>query len=361
MSFSSILSQIKHKTKDSDSSISQGYNYKNSNDGKRTSTSSSSNTPKPKPRPIPTNSVRRSQSAEPPRTIDPAVQRLKELRRIENAKKEAANPKPKTQRRNNTSSSSTSSSRQPAVRRRRIPEVQVKESAIQQRPRSSSPQKRLSFKELMMQAEEKAKLLKERKEQSPNPTQITAPKHISKTQPRSTRPSPNPQSSTYSSIRRSTTPTNNIPRQRSAPPPQRPQAAPPKPKPRPKEFAKPSAQLQAKLDAKKRKEQTMKKQSKQNYYDEDEYESDFIEDDEEIEEEEEDVGYDRDEIWKMFNRGKSRSDFIDQDDDLSDMEATGSEVLNEEMRSAKRARLEEKEEAERERRRIEEKRRRLGK
>jgi protein SPT2 len=63
---------------------------------------------------------------------------------------------------------------------------------------------------------------------------------------------------------------------------------------------------------------------------------DFIVDDEEEEEQlrSRDIGYDRDEIWGIFNRGKRRSHFEDQDDDLSDMEATGSQVLDEERRSA---------------------------
>lgn len=88
---------------------------------------------------------------------------------------------------------------------------------------------------------------------------------------------------------------------------------------------------------------------------------DFIVDDEEdnfiVDDEEEDrrsgyrggrredeYGYDRDEIWSMFNRGKRRSDYVDDYEDLSDMEATGADVLMEEQRSARRAREEDDEE-----------------
>lgn len=64
---------------------------------------------------------------------------------------------------------------------------------------------------------------------------------------------------------------------------------------------------------------------------------DFIDNDEE-----EEPSY-RDEIWKMFNRGRSRSDFVDEFSD-DDMEATGADVFAEEMRSARQARREDQEE-----------------
>lgn len=60
---------------------------------------------------------------------------------------------------------------------------------------------------------------------------------------------------------------------------------------------------------------------------------------------EEEQGYDRDEIWQMFNRGKRRSDFVDVEDDLSDMEATGAELFREEQRSLRVAREEDEAEA----------------
>lgn len=345
MSFSSLISQIKHKTKDSEAKPSYSYDP---------------NAQKPKAQ-TPSSTGRRplSKSSYEPqytKTVDPAVQRLKELRRIENAKKEAQNPKPKTQRQR-TSSSTT---RAAPVRRRKTPEVSIKETVLQERPRSSSPQKRLTFAELMNQAQEKSKTLKDgkkdgKKDESVQPaTQPT--KYVSKTQPKTIQPrsqrSSSAPSSQTASVRKPTSSLSNS-RPSSRPPQERIPS-------RPKELAKPSAKLQAKLDARKKNQRAGQPRSRSRFED-DEYESDFIEDDDEEDQYEEEAGYDRDEIWKMFNRGKTRADYYDDDDDLSDMEATGSEVMNEEMRSAKRARLEEKAEAERERRRLEEKRRRLGK
>lgn len=146
----------------------------------------------------------------------------------------------------------------------------------------------------------------------------------------------------------------------------------PPPPATPKPVAQPSAKLRAKLEARKKSSRpNPRSSSSKPYYDvEEDYDSeelDFIVDDEEEEEDVaavEDVGYDRDEIWKMFNKGRTRRDFDDvddDDDDLYDMEADGDEILREEERAAKRARLEEKKELELERRRVEEKRRRLGK
>lgn len=75
------------------------------------------------------------------------------------------------------------------------------------------------------------------------------------------------------------------------------------------------------------------------------YESDFIVSDEE--EEVQDLGYNRDEIWAMFNKGKKRRVYDDYDDDDDNMEATGAEIFEEEQRSGKSARLEDKMEEER--------------
>lgn len=118
--------------------------------------------------------------------------------------------------------------------------------------------------------------------------------------------------------------------------------------------------MQKLVDKRKQKAEVVRR----GYYDEDDESlDDFIVDDEEEEEVEEynrgragrrrdeDQGYDRDEIWQMFNRGKRRSDFINVDDDLSDMEATGAELFHEEQRSLRVAR-EEDEAEERELKRL---------
>lgn len=55
--------------------------------------------------------------------------------------------------------------------------------------------------------------------------------------------------------------------------------------------------------------------------------------------------YDRDEIWSMFNKGRKRSYYERYDDeDSDDMEATGAEILEEELRSKRRAMEEDKRE-----------------
>lgn len=109
-------------------------------------------------------------------------------------------------------------------------------------------------------------------------------------------------------------------------------------------FAKPNEIIRKKLEAK-------KKVSKVQEPQEDEYESDmddFIEDDEEEGRvpAEEDPGYDRDEIWALFNRGKRRSDYAFDDDDEDDMEANEMEIIEEEEKARKMARLEDKREEE---------------
>jgi len=382
MSFSSLLSQIKHKTKGPEAKPSYTYNP---NTQTKTNNKSSSSSTAASQKPVRSSSSSQSLSSysEHPRVIDPAVQRLKELRRLENAKKEASQPKPKTQRRKSASSSTTGA----ASIRRRTPEVRIKESVMTERPRSSSPQKRLTFAELMKQAQDKTKTLKDPKSEEPVETPTSAGKYVSKTQPKVTQPKysinrdqrlnsaaqdirrPVQKTSTSSSSstarptgRHATAKSGSL---KSAPTssaskPQRPQRPVGYSTTKPKELAKPSAKLQAKLDAKRKREQERRERTRQENYDS--YESDFVEDDEEDDVYEKDPGYDRDEIWKMFSRGRSRNDYIrDDEEDLSDMEATGDEVMKEEMRSAKRARMEELAEQERERKRQEEKRRRLGK
>lgn len=89
------------------------------------------------------------------------------------------------------------------------------------------------------------------------------------------------------------------------------------------------------------------------YYD-DQYDSQddgFIVDDEEEEEEYRmtqrerkfsdlrSQGYSRDEIWEIFSRGKKRGYYQDDYDSADDMEATGNEILEDEERTLKQAKL----------------------
>lgn len=94
---------------------------------------------------------------------------------------------------------------------------------------------------------------------------------------------------------------------------------------------------------------------------------DFIEDD--LDEEEpryssrsEDLGYDRDEIWAMFNKGRNKSHYYHdyEDEEEDDMEANEMEILDEEEYATRMAKLEDKKEEEW-LRRHEEKKRRLKK
>ncbi|CDK24170.1 unnamed protein product [Kuraishia capsulata CBS 1993] len=130
----------------------------------------------------------------------------------------------------------------------------------------------------------------------------------------------------------------------------------------PAPFARPSEQLSKKLQQKKKSSlhpSVPLKNSRYDDEDEDEDDDEFVVYDEE-ETYKEAGGYDRDEIWSIFNRGRKR-DYQDYDDDSDDMEATGAEVLDEEERTTRAGRIED----EKERRLLEqheaEKRRRLQK
>ena len=121
---------------------------------------------------------------------------------------------------------------------------------------------------------------------------------------------------------------------------------------------KPSSALEQKLHSRK---QTVR-DSKNNYYDEEDDSDmdDFLDDDEEEEDDGGvDNGYDRDEIWAIFNRGRKRQQYAYDDDDSDDMEATGAEIFEEENRSKRRAELEDRRELEEEKRRAQAKRARL--
>lgn len=114
-----------------------------------------------------------------------------------------------------------------------------------------------------------------------------------------------------------------------------------KPSSKSSSFAQPMPHLAEKY--RKRKEMELKKQQK--YYEDQHELDDFIVDDEE---EEEDLQRDQasnyhDEIWSIFNRGKKRPVYYDDDSD-SDMEARGSEIMAEELRSSRAARKEDEEE-----------------
>lgn len=343
MSFTALLNSLKHKPG-------------------ATGAKASSSSPKSSSRPLGSSQEKIPFNAIPkdykPAPLDPAVQRLKELRRLEKEKEAAEKSKRKPASASTTRKRSTpSASRAPRTTSTGTPwDIQAAEQPKFQR-RSASPVKRLTFSELMNQANQKTKSLKESRDTPPPQNQE---QYVSKTkrEPKSAilRRKAQPQASSVSAAR------SAVPRSSSYAP-KKPVMRPTQPKP----LARPSAKLLASLAAKKKSRAEIYgsvngegDNYRRSRYDdeEDSYGSDeFVVDDEEADVEE-DVGYNRDEIWKMF--GRNRQQYVDYDDDLSDMEATGEEILREESRAEKRARMEEKAEADAERRRVEEKRRRLG-
>jgi protein SPT2 len=112
----------------------------------------------------------------------------------------------------------------------------------------------------------------------------------------------------------------------------------------------PTAKPMASLAAKQRRLQELRK-CQMDHDDMD----DFV-----VSDEEEEIahrGYDRDEIWNLFSRGRKRHEFYDDGDDLSDMEASSAQVLAEERRSLMQARKEDELEERRLQKLAEEKRR----
>lgn len=294
-----------------------------------------------------------------PTSVDPAVARLKELRRQEKEKAALAAAKNKPASRPRSTPSKTSGPS--ATIRRKEEQLRVKrelEKFESQQPKV--PQKKLTYAELMQQAKEKSKVLNtEAKEPSPLPdTQKKPTVHQSKSAfLRRPTPKPEPRERPAGMAIKTAVKTSSYA---------------PRPPSTPKPLAKPSAKLQEKLRAKEESErkrrarlQHGRRSEWDNDEDDDEMSDDFIVDDDEEQDEggyddDGEVPYDRDEIWKMFNKGKSRRDYSRYDDDLSDMEATGYDVEREERLAAKRAKQEDLEEEERERQHREEKRRRLA-
>lgn len=272
------------------------------------------------------------------REEDPAVKRLKELRRKEQLKK------------------GTLQTKKPSVSRKRLDDTvtearfkrKVSSSTVTRKtmPVNRQPIKKLSFDELMKQAEQKSKnpplspspLPKNEKKKDVKPAGLSS--KIRKNGfklPHQKRPVTNAKKNVPVSKKevpvKIALPKNNI--------------------------AQPSEKLRKRLE--------MKQQHRKRYYggeDEDEDDmDDFIDDDDDEEAEYvKDHGYDRDEIWAMFNKGKRRSDYLDYDEDADDMEANEVEILQEEERASKMARLEDKREEKWLKMHEEEKsRRRLGK
>ncbi|CAH6718395.1 protein Spt2p [[Candida] jaroonii] len=277
------------------------------------------------------------------RIIDPVVAKLKEARRLEKEKKEKelrekkglapkSKPKPKLKSTIPMRTSGNSNLPKKDKSKSKSPVKDVKSVAQPRRPVT-----KMNFNDLMKKATsiDQSKLTISFKSKSKSP-ENTSTSTRDKYKPKSSSDRSSKVQNSKPPLRKPMRPESNstkvdIPAKLTAPIPTR----------------KPSEKLAAKLK--------QKQESKQ----EEDFESDmdsFIASDEE--DYQKDVGYDRDEIWKMFNKGKSRSDFRYDDYDSDDMEATGAEIFDEELRSKRRAELEDRRELEEEQRRAEMKRQR---
>lgn len=289
------------------------------------------------------------------READPAVQRLKELRRKELEKKALENPKKHqkaTKKSLNNENKSTRTKRAPkdnhnavTYKRKNGSKSTLHPQNMQYNSSKRDPIKKLSFDELMKQAETN--------KVNPGSSKSTKNDNVSN-RPRINRPGfktarvrgDSRSVSRENDLRRSQNTNGNERLQEDI------RKSPNKFNEKPsvvvslpnQGFAKPNEKFKRQLDSK-------KLHSKRRYSDDDEGSDldDFIEDDEEEAYERSysrDPGYDRDEIWAMFNNGRRHNDYdrYDDEDDEDDMEANELDIMMEEERASKIARLEDKKE-----------------
>ncbi|SCV04265.1 LAMI_0H14730g1_1 [Lachancea mirantina] len=297
MSFLAKLSQLKkNAVKPTSSGVSKENNRPKTDDYVRDNNSR-----------LPANYVREE---------DPAVRRLKEIRRKEQIKKGEILKKPPK-----TSGASRKKKDEDMV----MTETKFKKKpgeSVRRKPQNVSPRlplKKFSFEELMRQADKQAKDGQKVKNNGHNGAENTSTK-----KPGSQLHKPGFKQ------RRAQKPDKLL----------RKAVTPKKPPPPPSKvaittsIAKPNEKLQKRLHA-------LKEKRRANYGhgdgDEDEGLDDFIEDDEEVD-------YDREEIWAMFNKGGRKRQYAYSDDESDDMEANEWEILQEEEHASKMAKLEDKKE-----------------
>lgn len=276
------------------------------------------------------------------REEDPAVRRLKELRRQELlksgelSKKVRGQSKPAPTRRRKDDDEGGSMG---TKFKRKVRAHSAGSSLPSTNAKKAEPLKKLSFDELMKQAEnnaqEKPNAMKEPSPVNSGPHRIpksqgTTQQYVKKIGFKKGADRRN---------RNSTSPVPEIPTTK----PYREEPAPIKLKTMVNGFAKPNEKLRRQLEQRKR---TIKPRTE--YEDDGSDLDDFIEDDtmesENRRQSQRDTGYDRDEIWAMFNRGKRRSDYAFDDMEDDDMEANEMEILEEEEQARRMARLEDKRE-----------------
>lgn len=296
--------------------------------------------------PPPQNEVIEKKASPPkryvsPRPVDPIVAKLKEKRRLEKEKKEQearlqkglAPKKPK-------------SFTKPIERVPRNPVKKPRATPVPEPVVIKPPAKKMNFNELMKKAsnidQSKLSIAIQNKKKSPDPGRGERARVDRRSTEKSVvdRRAPDRRIDRRAADRR--TPDRKTPERRTPPVSKEPIR-------QPLPTRKPSSKLEQRLKSKKQQEL------------EDEEEDDWIVSDEEEQSHIQDAGYDRDEIWAMFNKGKKRSyyDRYNDYDSEDDMEATGAEILEEEMRSRRRAEMEDRKEMEEEKRLAELKRKRM--
>ncbi|CUM65139.1 uncharacterized protein PRCAT00002766001 [Priceomyces carsonii] len=280
------------------------------------------------------------------RSVDPVVARLKEKRRLERAKKEeeerAKKGLPPKKIKTNTSRKLTASSS--AGPTKKISHT-VNRAPAQISPRllPKPPSKKVNFNDLMKKASkiDNSKLSISLRQKSPESSQRPSP---------SSRRSPNvmPRRSPSVGVKKTAREVVKEPTKAK----EHTKVSVPFPVREPSVALKAKLKLISKVSTKNGSRNAGRAAySNHGVDDEDEDEDDGF-----IVSDEEEVGdthldYDRDEIWAMFNRGRKRSYYDRFDDyDSDDMEATGTEIFDEEMKSKRTAELEDRRELEEEKR-----------
>ncbi|CCF56544.1 hypothetical protein KAFR_0B02460 [Kazachstania africana CBS 2517] len=282
------------------------------------------------------------------RDEDPAVRRLKELRRKEQAINNVISKKPRARKRP-SSGPKNKVAKEDGGDIGTVYKKKIGSNTTVSRPqvKKPAPLKKMSFEELMKQAENNATI---------SPTVKSEAKHETSSANRIMKPNFKHSSSKLN-------PRHKIDaRAKIEPGKEKPvRLSLPKNK-----FAQPNDRIRKELESRKKHKQGYRR----NELDEEDSDlSDFIEhsdDDDRYKRRTltsyDDPGYDRDEIWAMFNRGKKRDPYAYDDyDEGDDMEANEMEILEEEEYARKMAKLEDKREEAWLRRREEEKKRLKGK
>lgn len=322
MSVSEYLQRLQKRGQAPQLSLAQSPNTK--------ATPSVSDTPKPLPN----------------RQVDPVVAKLKALRKAENEKRQAAQISKKLATPGQLKSVSKSPKPAGLAVSRKPSGVRTAKAIHSSQPAHNPPgekKPKMSFSDLMKKASsiDQSKLL------------ISI---LPKTKTEASEPASKAAARTKIPLTgKMKIPTSQLLKPKQQPPPRPIRTSAPLP------TRQPSAALQSKLSTLKPNRQNKPRrpefrngnQSGANDVDEEQEYSEDDDMDSFIEEDGEDhrsrAGYDREEIWAMFSRGRKRTHAHD-DYDSDDMEATGAEIFEEEMASKKRALMEDKREMEEERR-----------